>query len=107
MGLDAIDIVHHHPLVLADALPHVRGLTTFRLCIDLFGVVVVEMVDFVRDHILDAAWILLSHVSHEVTAVGHRTDIGVEHLDLLVGVFKEQLGFGLQSREIFVGIAII
>ena len=47
MGTDAEDVVHHHPFVLADTFPHIRGLTTLRLCVYLFGVIVVEMVDFV------------------------------------------------------------
>ena len=32
-----IDIVHHHPFVLADAFPYVWGLAALRLCIDLFS----------------------------------------------------------------------
>ena len=91
MRTNAEDVVHQYPAILADALPHVRCLAGAALAVDLLGMIVVVGIDAVGNHVLDAAGILLCHIGHEVAAVGHRTDVGIEHLYLLIGIFEEQL----------------
>ena len=95
MRLDAVNVVHDHPLVLTNAFPHIRGLATASFRINLLSVIIVEVIDAIADHIFDASRILLCHIGHEVTAIRHRTDIGIEHLDLVVGIIEQQLGLGL------------
>ena len=104
---DGIDIIHHNPFVLTDSFPYVRCLTTRALCINLLSMVVVEMINLVGYHIFDATRILLRYVGHEVATVGHWTDIGIEHLNRCVGVFKEQLRLGLEGRKVLVSIAVV
>ena len=107
MGSDAVDIVHDDPLVLADAFPNVRSLATAVLGVYLLSMIVVEMVDLVGNHVLDAARTLLSHIGHEVTSIRHRTDVGVKCLDFLVGILKELLRFRIQGGEILIGITVV
>ena len=107
MRVYAVDIVHQHPFFLSDALPHVRCLASTVLAVDLFGVIIVEMVDFIANHVLDAARILLGHIAHKVSPVGHGTDICIEHLNLIVGILKQQFGLGLKGCKLLVGVAII
>ena len=106
VGVDAENVVHRHPLVLADALPGVRGLAGAPLPVDLLVVVVLEMVDLVRGHILDPARGLLRHIGHEIAPVGHRADVRVQHLDARVGVLEQELGLRDQRREILVSVAV-
>ena len=47
VGRYAVDVVHDDPSVFADALPSVWSLTSFRLSVYLFVMVVVEVVDAV------------------------------------------------------------
>ena len=107
VGVDTVDVVHHDPLLLANALPDVRSLTACALGVNLLSMVVVEVVDAVRNHILDAAGVLLRHVGHEVTPVGHGADVGIEHLNRRVGILEQQLRLGLQGCERLVGIAVV
>ena len=107
MRVYAVDIVHQHPFFLSDALPHVRCLATTVLAVDLLGVIIVEMVNFVANHVLDAARILLGHIAHKVATVGHGTDIGIQNLNLIVGILKQQLGLGLKCCKLLVGVTIV
>ena len=107
MGSDAVDIVHDDPLVLTDALPYVWSLTTTVLRVYLLSMVIIEMVDLVGNHVLDATRAFLCHIRHEVSSVRHRTDIGIERLDFIVGILEEQLRLGLQGGEGLVGIAVV
>ena len=107
VGLDAIDVVHHYPFVLANALPYVGSLAARALCVYLLSVVVVEVINLVANHILDAARIFLRHIGHEIATVWHGTDICIKHLNGGIRIFEKQLGFGLQSSKSLVGIAVI
>ena len=107
MGINTIDIIHYDPFLFTDALPYIGGFTATILAIDLFSVIIVEMVDFIGNHILDAPRILLRYIGHEVAAVGHRADVSIKYLYLFVGIFKEQLRSRFQCREVLVGVAII
>ena len=107
MGVDAINVIHDNPFLLTDALPHVRSLTSSALSINLFGMEIIKMIDAVANHILNACGIVLRHVCHKVTSVGHRTDVGINHMRGLVGIFKEQLRLCLQGGEGLIGVAVV
>ena len=107
MRINTIDVVHNHPFVLTYAFPDVRSLASSVLSVNLFGMIIVEMVYLITYHVLYATRILLCHIGHEITPVGHLADVCIKHLYLLVGIFEKQLGFCLQSGKIFVGIAIV
>ena len=105
--VDAINIVHNHPLIFADALPNIRRLAAAIFAIDLLIYIIFVMIDAVGNHIFYAARILLSYVRHEVAAIWHRANISIEHLNGGVRIFKKELRFGLERGERLVGITII
>ena len=107
VGPDAEHVVHHYPLVLTDALPYVGCLAGAVLGVNLLDMVVVEVVNLVADHILDAAGVLLIDIRHEIAAVGHRTDVGIEHLHRRVGALEQQLRLRFERREGLVGIRVV
>ena len=89
MGIGTVDVVHDHPSVLTDAFPGVGSLTTSWLSINLLMMIVAILVDSVGYHVFDATGILLCHICHELASIRHRADIGVKHLYLLIGIFKQ------------------
>ena len=104
--MNAEDVIHDYPLVFADTLPTIRGLASLGFSIDLLSMIVVEVIDLVRNHILDATRVFLCYVGHEITAIGHGTDVCIEHLDFGVWIFKQQFWFSNQCGEVFISIAI-
>ena len=52
VGIDAIDIVHHHPFILSNPFPSVGSLATAPFGINLFVMIVVVGIDAVGNHVL-------------------------------------------------------
>ena len=107
MRIHTVDIIHNHPLVLTNAFPHVWCLTASVLAINLLRMIVVEMVNFITNHVFDTTGILLCYIRHKIATIRHGTDVGIKYLYLFVRILKKQLGLSFQCCKLLIGITII
>ena len=102
--VDAEDVVHYHPFVLANAFPCVWCLATAFLRVDLPREYVMVRIDFVRHSHSDTAGIFLSHKCGEKSSVRHRAYISVEHLDIGIGISEKRFRLGDECGEVGIGV---
>ena len=77
MRIDAIDVIHYHPFVFANALPHVRSFAGFRLRVYPFRQVSISTVDIFRNSLFNARCSIVSNVKH-VIFITYFRDVGID-----------------------------
>ena len=78
---DAENIVHNHPFVFSDAFPCVWSFAAPFFGVNLVREYGMSGVDIVGNSYFDSCGIFLRHKCGEKSTIGHRTDVGVEHLN--------------------------
>ena len=104
---DAKDVVHENPFVLSDNLVHRWSLASAFLIVYLLWLILIASVDVVADSHLDTPRVLLRTVSHAVASVGHRNDVGVKNLNVLIGILEEQFRLCDKFCELIVGVCVV
>ena len=78
MRIDAIDVIHYHPFVFANALPHVRSFASFRFRVYPFRQISISTVDIFRNSLFEPRLLFQypdatkSAIDADITKVGDK-----------------------------------